>query len=302
MVIMRIVLSSERKREEMAEYLKTLPPEEDDILLRNDTVRRAVGSIIIIFAGIMTVLLAWTVIAWFHDTFLFRGMGFPAPVETFERLWSYLTGEDMYRMSIWDHALASAERWIIGYAIAALIGIFIGMALSSSSLVYSIGIIPVNVIQMIPGLAWIPVAFLLFGVGGNAAIFIIAISAISPVAINAAAGMRRVPEVNIKVAQMAGLSKMQIYDRILLPYAAADIVSGLRIGMGNAWRMLIAAEMVVGVGVGLGFVIEQSASMGFYIASFVSMIMICAIGLFLDKAVFARIEDHTKKKLGTEGT
>lgn len=298
---MRIVRSSERKRREMAEHLRTLPKDEDDIPLADDTVRRTLSGAVTILIGIMIVFLAWTIIAWYHDAFMMRGIPFPTPVETLEQLWSYLAGDRMYRFTIWDHTAASVERWIIGYTIAVLIGISVGMALSASSVTYNIGIIPVNVIQMIPGLAWIPVAFLLFGVGGNAAIFIIAMSAIPPVAINSAAGMRRVPRVNLRVAQMAGLSRVQMYDRVLLPYAAVDIVSGLRIGMGSAWRMLIAAEMVVGVGVGLGFVIEQSASMGFYIASFVSIIMICAIGLFLDRVVFARIENYTKRKLGTEG-
>jgi ABC-type nitrate/sulfonate/bicarbonate transport system permease component len=71
--------------------------------------------------------------------------------------------------------------------------------------------------------------------------------------------------------------------------------------MANAWRMLIAAEMVVGVAVGLGYTISQSVYMIDYVTSFVCIILICIVGLFIDKVVFARIEEYAKKRLGTEG-
>ena len=298
---MQIFSGTERKRAEIGEQLKDTAKNTDSIALKDDRAERVIKGALIFLAGIAIVFVIWFAVAWYYNTFQMHALPFPDPLETMGQLWAYLTGEDVLRFSIYTHLSASVERWVIGYVIASLIGIFLGMGLGYSDRLYQIGMVPVNILQMIPGLAWIPVAFLLFGLGNNTAIFIIAISAISPIAINVAAGIRRVPRVNIRTAQMVGISKIQMFDRILLPFAAVDIVTGLRIGMANAWRMLIAAEMVVGVAVGLGYTISQSVYMLDYVTSFVCIILICTIGLFIDKVIFARIEKYAKKRLGTEG-
>ena len=298
---MQIFSGTERKRAEIGERLKGTAKNTDSIALKEDRAERVTKGALIFLAGVAIVFVIWFAVAWYYNTFQMHALAFPEPLETMGQLWAYLTGEKVLRFSIYTHLSASLERWIIGYIIASLIGIFLGMVLGYSDRLYQIGMVPVNILQMIPGLAWIPVAFLLFGLGNNTAIFIIAISAISPIAINVAAGIRRVPRVNIRTAQMVGISKIQMFDRILLPFAAVDIVTGLRIGMANAWRMLIAAEMVVGVAVGLGYTISQSVYMLDYVTSFVCIILICIIGLFIDKVIFARIEKYAKKRLGTEG-
>jgi len=297
---MQILQASEKRRAEIGERLKDVPKSADSVPLKDDTASRITKGAIVFLLGILIIFAIWFSLAWYYNSFQKHALAFPEPLETLKLMWSYLAGGNMLRYSVYMHMTASVERWVIGYVIAALIGIFIGMALGSSNRIYEIGMVPVNILQMIPGLAWIPVAFLLFGLGNNTAIFIIAVSAISPIAINVAAGIRRVPRVNIRAAQMVGLSKMRLFDRVLLPYAAADIVTGLRIGMANAWRMLIAAEMVVGVAMGLGYTISQSVYMLDYVTSFVCIIIICMIGLFIDKVIFARIEKYAKEKLGTE--
>jgi ABC-type nitrate/sulfonate/bicarbonate transport system permease component len=284
----------------MGKLVNGTPKDTDSIALWDDTPERIARNTMIFIVGILIVFAVWFIVAWYYNTFQKHTLAFPEPVETFRQLWSYLTGESMLRYSVYQHLAASVERWVIGYVIAALIGIFIGMFLGTSERAYQVGMVPVNILQMIPGLAWIPVAFLLFGLGNNTAIFIIAVSAISPIAINVAAGMRRVPRVNVRTAEMVGLSRMQMFDRVLLPYATVDIVTGLRVGMANAWRMLIAAEMVVGVAVGLGYTISQSVYMIDYVTSFVCIIIICIVGLFIDKVIFARIESYAKERLGTE--
>ena len=297
---MQILPASDKRRVEIGELLKDAPKNADSVPLKDDRISSITKGMLIFIIGIAIVFAVWFALAWYYNSFQRHALAFPEPVETLKLMFSYLTGENMLRYSVYAHMAASVERWVIGYVIAALIGIFIGMILGSSNRLYDVGMVPVNILQMIPGLAWIPVAFLLFGLGNNTAIFIIAMSAISPIAINVAAGIRRVPRVNIRTAQMVGLSKTRMFDRVLLPYAAVDIVTGLRIGMANAWRMLIAAEMVVGVAMGLGYTISQSVYMLDYVTSFVCIMLICVIGLFIDKVVFARIESYAKEKLGTE--
>jgi len=176
--------ASEKRAAEIREQLRKEPKSTDTVVLKDDTAERFLKGTVIFLIGIMIVLLTWFFIEWYYNSFRQHALAFPGPLETVGQLWAYLTGERMLASSIYAHITASIERWIIGYVIAAVIGIFAGMALGSSDRINRIGMVPVNILQMIPGLAWIPVAFLLFGLGNNTAIFIIAVSAVSPIAIN----------------------------------------------------------------------------------------------------------------------
>ena len=124
---------------------------------------------------------------------------------------------------------------------------------------------------------------------------------ISPIAFSISAGMRRVPEVNMRVARMSGKTTWDILLEVLIPFSVMDIIGGFRIGMANSWRMLIAAEMVVGVAVGLGYSINQTANMTNYPASFAGIIVICIVGLVIDKLIFANIEKMARNRMGMEG-
>ena len=257
-------------------------------------------TILIFIMGILFVIAIWWLIAEIYNIYFVVSLQFPTPKSVFTQLWSYLSGQNFLRVSIYQHIEASLFRWIKGFAIACMIGLVIGLILASNNSVYEFGIVPVNVMQMIPGLAWLPVTILLFGFGESAAVFIIAIAVISPIAISVATGIRKVPTVNIRVARMSGRSHFEIMTEVLIPFAAIDILNGLRIGMANAWRMLIAAEMVVGVAVGLGFAISQTTSTLDYVSSFVCIVVICAIGLIIDKIFFENIERYMRRKLGFE--
>ena len=196
------------------------------------------------------------------------------------------------------HMKYSLIRWIKGFCIAAVVGVTLGILMSLDDRIYRLGIVPVNILQMIPGLAWYPVCILLFGLGETSAIFIIAITVISPIAINICNGLRRVPKVNIRVADMCGKSYAEKFVEILLPFAALDFITGFRIGMANAWRMLIAAEMVVGVAVGLGYAIQIETAYLDYVSAFACIVIICIIGILIDKVFFGTIESYASKKLG----
>ena len=171
-----------------------------------------------------------------------------------------------------------------------------------SDRIYRLGTVPINILQMIPGLAWYPVCILLFGLGETSALFIISVAAISPIAISISAGLRRVPKVNLRVAQMCGKSRADTFLEVLLPFAAIDFINGIRIGMANAWRMLISAEMVVGVAVGLGYAIQIETAYLDYVTAFACIVLICIIGLIVDKLVLANIESYASRRLGMEAS
>ncbi|AGN26682.1 ABC transporter permease [Candidatus Methanomassiliicoccus intestinalis] len=260
-----------------------------------------ITNILTFLIGIFIVLLIWQGFAVLYNDYIGNSLiPFTTPLEAFERLFELLSGGNMFGVTIYDHVFASLKRWTMGYVISAVIGILTGLILGYSTRLYPVGIIPVHILQMIPGLAWIPIAMLMFGLGDESAIFIIAMTAMAPIIINVSSGIRKAPPVIMRVANMVGSSKFSIFSNILIPYASLDIINGLRIGLANAWRVLIAAEMVVGVAVGLGYSISQATYVIDYSSAFVCIMVICAIGLFVEKVVFVSIEKYIRRKIGLE--
>ncbi len=273
------------------------------INLGNQRPRKLIISLGIFIIGIIFVLVVWQLVADYYNANLMHSLRFPNPADSFDML-IYLLDEThlILRYSLADHILASMDRWIKGFGIAVVIGMALGILMGMNDTFYKFASVPVNILQMVPGLAWFPVTILLFGFGDKSAIFIIAITVISPIAFNISAGLRRVPEVNLRVAKMSGKSRWDILLDVLLPFAVIDIIGGFRIGMANSWRMLIAAEMVVGVAVGLGYTINQTANLANYPAAFAGIIVICIVGLVIDKLIFANIESIARNKMGLEGS
>lgn len=229
-------------------------------------------------------------------------LGFPAPLETFQRLGEYLfAGRSLYGHSIYEHIAASFQRLMIAFALASAFGIVVGSVLGYFSRLYPIGMVPVSIYQMIPGLAWLPVAILLFGLGDESAIFIIWAVSSMVITIGVSSGIRMVPQVLVNAAKMTGASGLTVFFRVLIPQAAGSIVNALRLGMSSAWRVLIAAEMVVGMGVGVGYSIELTRDLLDYVGAFACITVICLMGLAIDRIVLAGIERWMRHRLGVEG-
>ncbi len=258
-------------------------------------IARDLGNAII---GLLVVILLWWGVA---ELMMFlRGVAFPTPPETLIALWEALMGADINGESIFAHTSASLGRWGQGYFIAMIIGLTLGMAFGTLPRLYDVGMIPVYVFQMIPGLAWIPIAMLIFGLGETATVFIIAMTAIPPLVINTAGGIREVPTVFTRVARMSGKDDSAMFFRVLLPAASLSIINGMRIGLANGWRVLIAAEMIVGVALGLGFSIYMSRYDLDFTSAFVCIVVICIIGLAIEKLLFVSMENRVRHRLGLD--
>lgn len=275
--------------------------EGDMIDIGNQTCRSSLRKLLIFVAGILFVILIWYLVAETYNVFFKKTMSFPSPVIVFEMVYDFFTTNiKIFGNNIAAHTRASLIRWVKGFILAFVIGMGLGVILGSSERLYQFGMVPVNLLQIIPGLAWLPVAILLLGVGENAAVFIIAITVISPIALSVSNGLRRVPKVNLRVAAMSGRNAFERFTEVLIPFATMDILTGLRIGMANGWRMLISAEMVVGVALGLGFAINFTSSIPDYVSSFACIVIIAIIGIVIDKVILASIESYARGKLGVE--
>jgi ABC-type nitrate/sulfonate/bicarbonate transport system permease component len=227
-----------------------------------------------------------------------RHIAFPTPYETALRLLDLIRGKLLNDFTIYQHVTDSIQRFAFGFALAVGIGVSSGLLLGWSRVLERLSMPTVTVLQLVPGLAWIPVAILLFGIGERATVFMIAVTAFAPIVINTTAGVKGVNELFIRAARMMGADDRMLFTRILLPGSLPHLLSGLRVGFANGWRVLVAAEMIVGTGTGLGYSIIQSRWTLDYAAAFVCIAIICFIGLTVERGILLPLERRTVERWG----
>jgi len=227
-----------------------------------------------------------------------RNVPFPTPWVTGLRVIGALGGEPMVDHTLLRHTADSLGRWIAAFGTGAVAGVGFGLMAGWWRPFEQLTMPAVHILQLVPGLAWIPVAILIFGVGEKATFFMIALTVFAPVVINVVAGVKRVDVMLLRAARMLGAGSRALFLRVLIPGALPQILSGLRVGLGNGWRVLVAAEMIVGTGTGLGYAIVQARWTLDYAAAFVCIIVICLVGLATEHLVFRPLEKMTVERWG----
>ena len=262
--------------------------------------KQALATIVRVLLGIAVGLIIWEACSLIFNA---NGstLGFPDPLSAFQRLGEYLfAGRPLYGHSIYEHIGTSIKRLLIAFGMAASVGVVLGSLMGYFQRFYAIAIVPVAIYQMIPGLAWLPVAILMFGLGDDSAIFMIFAVSSMVITIGVSGAIRTVPPVMVQAAKMSGARPATIFLRVLIPQAACSIVNALRLGMSSGWRVLVAAEMIVGTGVGMGYSIQLARDLLDYVGAFACITVICLFGLFLDRVVLASIERWMNRKLGAD--
>ncbi len=148
--------------------------------------------------------------------------------------------------------ISSLKRVGIGFGMAALIGIPLGFLIGRVAFINGMFSPIISLLRPVSPLAWLPIGLLVFKAANPAAIWVIFISAIWPLIINTAVGVSRVPQDYLNVAKVLDLSHWKVITKILLPATLPYILTGIRLSIGVAWLVIVAAEMLTG-GVGLGF-------------------------------------------------
>jgi nitrate/nitrite transport system permease protein len=180
--------------------------------------------------------------------------------------------------------LVSLQRVAIGFSLAAVVGVLLG-ALVGQSVWAMRGLDPVfQVLRTVPPLAWLPLSLAAFRDSQPSAIFVIFITAIWPVIINTAVGIRNIPQDYRNVAKVLRLNQIEFFFKIMVPSAAPYIFTGLRIGVGLSWLAIVAAEMLTG-GVGIGFFIWDAWNSSRLSDIIVALIYIGVVGFVLDRLV-----------------
>lgn len=186
--------------------------------------------------------------------------------------------------------LSSMYRVVVGFAVGAGLALPLGLSMGSSQRVYTWMNPLVQVLRPIPPIAYIPLSILWFGLGNPPAIFLISIGAFFPVLINTIVGVRNVDSIYLRAARNLGANQRTLFMRIMLPAAVPYILSGVRIGIGTAFIVVIVAEMIA-VNNGLGFRILEAREYFWSDKIIAGMISIGLLGLGIDLAV-TRLNNH----------
>jgi NitT/TauT family transport system permease protein len=195
----------------------------------------------------------------------------------------------IHKQLLWRDMLDSLRRVAIGFGAAAVIGIPLGLTLGWYPAANQVVNPLLQILRPISPIAWIPVAIILLGVGDHAATSLIFLGALFPIVVACVDGVSNVPSVFRLAGRNFGLSPVRLLTRVVFPAALPKIIVGLRIALGIAWLVVVAAEMIA-VDSGLGYLVIDSRNSGKrYDLVVAAMLMIGLIGLILDTA-FRQLE------------
>ena len=212
----------------------------------------------------------------------------PGPIEVVQQTWDpfiispfFKEGDDK---GLGWQALASLQRVAVGYTLAAVVGIAVGVLIGAIPIAYEAVDPMFQILRTVPPLAWLPIALAIFKDSGPAGIFIIFVTAIWPIIYNTAVGVQQMPQDYKNVAKVLRLSGGEYFFSILLPSIVPYMFTGLKLGIGLAWLAIVAAEMLRG-DTGIGFFIWNSYNSGSLSEVILALFYIGVIGFLLDKLI-----------------
>lgn len=199
--------------------------------------------------GLLGFVLLWSLVSATNTQLPGPGATWTAAVELFKDPF-YQNGPN--DQGIGWNILNSLQRVGIGFGMAALIGIPVGFIIGRVKFFNDMLAPIISLLRPVSPLAWLPIGLLVFQKAEPAAIWVIFISSIWPMIINTAVGVSRIPQDYLNVARVLNLSSWKLFTKILLPATLPYVMTGIRLAIGVAWLVIVAAEMLTG-GVGLGF-------------------------------------------------
>ena len=195
-------------------------------------------------------------------------------------------------------AASTLNRLLLGFLISGVVGVFVGILIGRYRVIEETLLPLISFIYPIPGIAYAPLFVLWFGLGDLPSILLISFASVFPVIMNTWKGVKAVKPVWIRSATVMGAKESDIFRKIVLPGALPFILSGLRLGLAAAWRILVAVEMLMSVKIGLGWMIFGSQTFLNTDVMLATIILIGLIGVLMEKQIFERIERRTVVRWG----
>jgi NitT/TauT family transport system permease protein len=213
----------------------------------------------------------------------------PSPYQVAVMMYDFSFGgvyDDAFSGTILIHIWKSVQRVYGGFFLAALIGIPLGMMIGRIKILRQLLDPTISLLRPIPVTAWLPLSMIFFGLGPNAAIFLVFLGAFYPILLNTIFGVRSVDPRLFEAASMLGCSGTAMFREIILPASLPAIFNGLRIAHGFAWILIVVGEMT-GVPTGLGSVVMDGRTLSRTDLVITGMIVIGACGFVTDRIIVA---------------
>jgi nitrate/nitrite transport system permease protein len=254
-------------------------------LLQRPAVREAVASwvraVLPCVIGMALFIGIWVVIAQ-------KSPNLPGPGKTWASA-VQLFSDPFYRKGPNDqgigwNVLSSLARVGIGFGFAALIGIPLGFMIGRFRFLSAMAAPIISLLKPVSPLAWLPIGLLVFKAANPAAIWVIFISSIWPMIVNTAVGVRQVPQDYLNVARVLSLPEWKVFSSILFPAVLPYMLTGIRLSIGVAWLVIVAAEMLTG-GVGIGFWVWDEWNNLNVEHIIIAIFIVGIVGLLLEQAL-----------------
>ena len=227
-----------------------------------------------------------------------KGGSIPGPAQTWDAAVK-LFADPFYRngpndQGIGWNVLSSLQRVGIGFGFAALVGIPLGFILGRSAFLSAMINPIISLLRPVSPLAWLPIGLLVFKKADPAATYTIFICSIWPMIMNTAQGVQRVPQDYLNVARVLALSEWKVVTKILFPAVLPYMLTGIRLSIGTAWLVIVAAEMLTG-GVGIGFWVWDEWNNLKVEHIIIAIFVIGIVGLILEQALILLARKLTKE-------
>jgi len=223
---------------------------------------------------------------------------FPAPSKIIGVLVDLIKKGLPERSELLTHTTATLKRLGISYACGTILGILLGIAMGLSNKTFHFFNPLISVLMPIPGIALAPLFIIWFGFGDPTVISLGALSAFFPVVYSTATGVRSINRQLLRAAKIMGANQFQVVKDVYVPWSAAYVFSGMKLGLARGWMTVIAVEFVAASNFGLGYMIWMASQYLRADIVYGGILVMVIIFLCLDKLIIKTLEDRTIAKWG----
>ena len=218
-------------------------------------------------------ILIWELFSHFGDV---KSYNMPAPEVILKDAW-----EKLQDGVLWKHISVSFLRVLEGFLIAAVSALALGVLIGLNKYFERFTELVLQVLKPIPPIAWIPLAILWFGIGESSKLYIIFYGAFFPILLNTVDGIHNVDKRYLELGQVYEVGKWRLVRKVILPGALSSILTGIRVGLGNAWVCVVAAEMIAATK-GVGYMLSNGRSLSRADDVILAMLLIGIVGKIMD--------------------
>lgn len=234
---------------------------------------KVIGWLALYIALPVIVIIVWEYVCHFGNVKVYN---MPAPEVIFKD-----AVDKIQSGVLWKHVTASFLRVLQGFLVAAAAALILGVFIGLNKYFERFTQLVLQILKPIPPIAWIPLAILWFGIGEASKLYIIFYGAFFPILINTVDGIHNIDKRYLELGKVYEIDKWRLIWRVILPGALPSILTGIRVGLGNAWVCVVAAEMIAATK-GVGYMLSNGRSMSRADDVILAMLLIGIVGKVMD--------------------